>query len=155
MDGDMDMESDTTAPHARGLSDVITCYSYNGTAWPNNTRCPGSDACCGIDSTCYSNRLCKKPTDGYFVRGPCAVREWRSGLCAQICREDEPSRLFPHVVVCPDGSYCCDGDGSYCCAAKHGVFLDATGNVAAEPASTLMSWGPERTSPGYRTASAA
>ncbi|KAG5995534.1 hypothetical protein E4U54_002837 [Claviceps lovelessii] len=65
---------------------------------------------------------------------------------------DETSHLFPHVTVCPDGSYCCDRDGPQCCVHKKGVFLDATGNIAKQAASTLMSWGPERTLPGFQTA---
>ncbi|KAG5986453.1 hypothetical protein E4U54_005412, partial [Claviceps lovelessii] len=57
-----DMNLDPREPQTP-LFGLISCYSYNGTAWANNTRCPGSDACCGADSTCYSNRLCKKPGD--------------------------------------------------------------------------------------------
>ncbi|KAG6038247.1 hypothetical protein E4U41_004393, partial [Claviceps citrina] len=140
----------TTTTTTRGLFDLRTCYAYNGTSWHGNTRCPGSDACCGADSTCYSNRLCKKAGDNFFVRGPCAVRPWGRGECAQICRENE-TRTFPHVVVCLDGSYCCDSDGPQCCVQKRGVFLDGTGNVARTPASTILSWGPERTLPGYQT----
>ncbi|KAG6167027.1 hypothetical protein E4U51_003131 [Claviceps purpurea] len=138
--------------HAQQQFELIHCYAYNGSSWARNTRCPGSDACCGADSTCYSNRLCKKPKDNYFVRGPCAVKSWRSGQCAQICREDEAAHGFPHVIVCLDGSYCCDTDGPQCCAEKRGVFLDVTGNIAKVAASTMLSWGPERTSPGYQTA---
>ncbi|KAG6081315.1 hypothetical protein E4U16_007592 [Claviceps sp. LM84 group G4] len=142
----------TAVAHAQQLYGLITCYAHNGTSWAKNTRCPGSDACCGADSTCYSNRLCKKPMDNFFVRGPCAVKSWRSGQCAQICREDEAAHGFPHVIVCLDGSYCCDTDGPQCCVEKRGVFLDATGNIAKVAASTMLSWGPERTSPGYQTA---
>lgn len=73
--------------YASSISDVITCYAFNGAAYANNTRCPGSDACCGIDATCLSNRLCHRPGDGAetFVRGPCAVKPWNKGQCAQIC----------------------------------------------------------------------
>ncbi|KAG5951744.1 hypothetical protein E4U57_006733 [Claviceps arundinis] len=142
----------TTVTHSQQHFDLIHCYAYNGSSWARNTRCPGSDACCGADSTCYSNRLCKKPKDNYFVRGPCAVKSWRSGQCAQICQEDEGAHGFPHVIVCLDGSYCCDTDGPQCCAEKRGVFLDVTGNIAKVAASTMLSWGPERTSSGYQTA---
>ncbi|KAG6034404.1 hypothetical protein E4U19_005744 [Claviceps sp. Clav32 group G5] len=64
----------------------------------------------------------------------------------------EATHGFPHVIVCLDGSYCCDTDGPQCCVEKRGVFLDATGNIAKVAASTMLSWGPERTSPGYQTA---
>ncbi|KAG6061727.1 hypothetical protein E4U17_000067 [Claviceps sp. LM77 group G4] len=64
----------------------------------------------------------------------------------------EAAHGFPHVIVCLDGSYCCDTDGPQCCVEKRGVFLDATGNIAKVAASTMLSWGPGRTSPGYQTA---
>ncbi|KAK2593233.1 hypothetical protein QQS21_009073 [Conoideocrella luteorostrata] len=64
--------------------------------------------------------------------------------------QDE-TQVFPRVTVCLDGSYCCDQDGAQCCSDKRGVFLDVTGNIAKVPASTTMSWGPERTSSGYQT----
>ncbi|KAG6063121.1 hypothetical protein E4U32_001633 [Claviceps aff. humidiphila group G2b] len=64
----------------------------------------------------------------------------------------EGAHGFPHVIVCLDGSYCCDTDGPQCCAEKRGVFLDVTGNIAKVAASTMLSWGPERTSSGYQTA---
>lgn len=38
---------------AADISEVITCYGHDGSAWANNTRCPGSDACGGIDAHVY------------------------------------------------------------------------------------------------------
>ncbi|GAB0138776.1 hypothetical protein EsDP_00006999 [Epichloe bromicola] len=142
-----------TAVRDDDTSKIVTCYAFNGNPYPNNTRCPGSDACCGVDATCLSNRLCHRPNYGKetFVRGPCAIKPWSRGQCAQICEYDEINGLFPRVATCGDGSFCCNKDGGHCCSDGKGVFLDANGNVAKSAATEILSWGPERTSPGYRT----
>ncbi|OAQ69715.1 transmembrane alpha-helix domain-containing protein [Pochonia chlamydosporia 170] len=69
--------------------------------------------------------------------------------------EDEEKKRFPRVTACNDGSFCCEKDGTGCCTAKKGTFLDKNGNIAKGPATTTLSWGPERTSAGYQTVTSA
>lgn len=68
--------------------------------------------------------------------------------------KDEEKGLFPRVTICGDGSFCCNKDGDHCCDDKKGTFLDKSGNIAKGPATTTLSWGPERTSSGYQTVTA-
>ncbi|KID83010.1 hypothetical protein MGU_09706 [Metarhizium guizhouense ARSEF 977] len=153
---------------AADISEVITCYGHDGSAWANNTRCPGSDPCCGVDATCLSNRLYHNFEDrpGSFIRGLCAVKPWGKGLCPQICeygmsanavdakdevKTDKSTRRFPRVTIRSDGSFCSDKDGIACCGQKKGGFLDKNANIVNSPATTPLSWGPEHTPSGYQT----
>ena len=58
--------------------------------------------------------------------------------------------LFPRVIVCADGSLCCNDD-EQCCAKGNGVFIDNDGRLADIAPETTYSYGPDRTVSGYRT----
>ena len=140
---------------------LIDCYGFDGIA-RNSTKCPNSNACCGPKATCLSNNLCANPGDAEnrWVRGPCAVKGW-DPECAQVCLYsiyvhvslpnlpqwthllvEEKKGVFPRVVLCADGTLCCDNNPQ-CCEAKLGVFLDENGNrVYAKATGAVTSYPP-------------
>ncbi|KAH6838609.1 hypothetical protein B0I37DRAFT_358357 [Chaetomium sp. MPI-CAGE-AT-0009] len=121
---------------------LINCYRWDGAITANNTKCPNSNACCGPTATCLSNRLCANVGDGpnLWVRGPCAVKGWDED-CAQICKYNETTGIFPRVTPCEDGSLCCNNDPQ-CCQNGDGIFLDESGNRASAKATAATTSYP-------------
>ncbi|EAQ91693.1 hypothetical protein CHGG_03628 [Chaetomium globosum CBS 148.51] len=121
---------------------LINCYRWDGAITANNTKCPNSNACCGPTATCLSNRLCKNVGDGpnLWVRGPCAIEGWDDD-CAQICKYNETTGIFPRVTPCNDGSLCCNDDPQ-CCQNGNGIFLDESGNRASAKATAATTSYP-------------
>ena len=68
-------------------SGKITCYSYTGVGYTNNTKCPQNDSCCQTAAQCRDDRLCvaNGGEDGIYVRATCVNRPWTLATCAQIC----------------------------------------------------------------------
>src|ERR1700761_1259881 len=80
----------------------ISCFAYDGQAYPNHTICPGSNSCCNYEATCLSNRLCHNIGDppDLFVRGPCSLETWDS-TCPQICLYcRDPANRYSASSVC-------------------------------------------------------
>jgi hypothetical protein len=129
---------------------LITCYGFDGREYAGNVKCPLSNSCCDPKDECLSNRLCHKKNDGpgTFIRAPCAINPYDSGTCAQICLYNE-TQILPRVRICRDGSLCCDNDPR-CCENGDGIFLDNKGFITDSAPSTTITWGPERTSSGFR-----
>ncbi|KXX77955.1 hypothetical protein MMYC01_206787 [Madurella mycetomatis] len=133
-----------SAASAQGQDEdlLIDCFRFDGAVSPNNTKCPNSNTCCGPTATCLSNRLCHNVNDppDTYVRGPCAVRGWDDS-CPQICTYNETG-IFPRVVVCGDGSLCCD-NYRQCCQDGRGIFLDESGmRVSARVTAATTSYPP-------------
>jgi hypothetical protein len=136
---------------AQSAAQLIDCYGWGGQEYTGNTRCPNSNACCGPSDECLSNRLCYRPSEDIYIRGPCALPGYDEETCAQICLYNETtstSTILPRVTICDDGSLCCDNDRD-CCDNGDGVFLDVFGTTATAEASTTFTWGTDRTESGF------
>ena len=63
-------------------SGKVTCYSWTGQPFDNNTICPGSDICCNTADLCNPNRFCQ--AHNQTIVPACAVFPWNN--CANICQ---------------------------------------------------------------------
>jgi hypothetical protein len=64
----------------------ITCYSYQGAKYDNNTKCPDSDSCCQTEPQCRPDRLCSSNDNSQvLVRATCVNEPWTLSTCAKIC----------------------------------------------------------------------
>ena len=71
--------------HATASDGPLTCYDFEGYAYPNNTQCQGSFSCCGGDgSGCTANRFCESST-GALIVPACSRFPWVTG-CSNICQ---------------------------------------------------------------------
>ncbi|KAN0073927.1 hypothetical protein V8E54_007864 [Elaphomyces granulatus] len=138
-------------------SGKITCYSYTGIGYTNNTKCPQNDSCCQTAAQCRDDRLCvaNGGEDGIYVRATCVNRPWTLATCAQICLYDNSDGYLPRVNICSDGSYCC-GNDTYCCVNKAGLFLSKDGEIigyANQTTTTTTSAKPTSTTTTSTTTS--
>ena len=63
----------------------ITCYDFDGRAYPDNIQCQGSFTCCSNASNCLPNKLCSSTVQGQLVVPACSKHPWDDS-CSEICR---------------------------------------------------------------------
>ena len=85
-------------PQVAPMSDLITCYSFEGQGFANNTKCASSSSCCATAAQCRSDRLCTSNNNStVLVRATCSFNPWDVDSCAQICLYGE-LKIFQRAV---------------------------------------------------------
>ena len=73
----------------------ISCYSFDGVAFSNNTQCPGSRVCCQTSDLCDPNRFCL--ANNQIVVPTCSIFPWDE-TCANICQYGTQSHPQPQMM---------------------------------------------------------
>ncbi|KAM3420293.1 hypothetical protein BST61_g3578 [Cercospora zeina] len=84
------------------------CYYPNGDVARTDASCSSdAGACCPLGWECLSNGLCYLEDEDYYGRYTCTDRSW-GGDCPQYCTSNNTAAGNEAIVLCSDGSWCCD-----------------------------------------------
>lgn len=98
------------------------CYYPNGELAQGDGPCYTTDGtCCPYQWQCLSNGLCYLDNENYYGRYTCTDQSWQSSSCPNYCTNGGTAPGNEALLLCADGSWCCDGDRSFNCCTTAGT----------------------------------